>query len=114
MAAKYKYEFFKDAHGEFRFHLKAANGEIIASSEGYKSKAAAENGIKSVKTNALGATDDKTKPTVPTKPPQQEPTESYAEQTKRRRDTINKMAQEHEVKTARAKLAKEGADEVDY
>jgi uncharacterized protein YegP (UPF0339 family) len=30
--------------GEYRFHLKAANGEIIASSEGYKSKAAAENG----------------------------------------------------------------------
>ena len=37
--------------GEYRFHLKAANGEIIASSEGYKSKAAADNGIKSVQTN---------------------------------------------------------------
>jgi uncharacterized protein YegP (UPF0339 family) len=51
-----KFELFKDARGEFRFHLKAANGEIIASSEGYKSKAAAENGIKSVQTNAPGAT----------------------------------------------------------
>jgi hypothetical protein len=34
-----RFELFKDARGEFRFHLKAANGEIIASGEGYKSKA---------------------------------------------------------------------------
>jgi uncharacterized protein len=54
MAAKF--ELFKDHAGEFRFHLKAANGEIIASSQGYKSKEAAENGIKSVQTNAPGAT----------------------------------------------------------
>jgi uncharacterized protein YegP (UPF0339 family) len=39
-----------------KFELKAANGEIVASSEGYKSKAAAENGINSVQTNAAGAT----------------------------------------------------------
>ena len=51
-----KFEIFKDARGEFRFHLKTANGEIIASSEGYKSKASAENGIESVQTNAPGAT----------------------------------------------------------
>jgi hypothetical protein len=31
-------------------------GEVIASSEGYKTKASAENGIKSVQTNAPGAT----------------------------------------------------------
>jgi uncharacterized protein YegP (UPF0339 family) len=43
-----KFELIKDARGEFRFHLKEANGEIIGSSEGYKSKASAENGIKSV------------------------------------------------------------------
>jgi hypothetical protein len=42
--------------GEHRFHPKAANGEVIASSEGYTSKAGAENGIKSVQTNAPGAT----------------------------------------------------------
>jgi uncharacterized protein len=36
-----KFELFKDHAGEFRFHLKAANGEIIASSQGYKSKEAA-------------------------------------------------------------------------
>jgi uncharacterized protein len=50
-----KFELFKDHAGKFRFHLKAANGEIIASSQGYNSKAAAENGIKSVRTNAPGA-----------------------------------------------------------
>jgi uncharacterized protein len=51
-----KFELFKDAHGEFRFHLKAANGEIVATSEGYSSKASAENGIKSVQISAHGAT----------------------------------------------------------
>jgi uncharacterized protein YegP (UPF0339 family) len=40
---------------DFRFHLKAANGEIIASGQGYKTKAAAEKGIESVKTNAAAA-----------------------------------------------------------
>jgi uncharacterized protein len=51
-----KFEIYKDARGEFRFRLKAANGEIIASSEGYKSKAAAKNGVESVRSNAPGAT----------------------------------------------------------
>jgi uncharacterized protein len=41
--------------GQFRFHLKAANGEIIAASQGYETKASAEKGIESVKTNAPGA-----------------------------------------------------------
>ncbi|EMY68115.1 YegP family protein [Leptospira vanthielii] len=47
-----KFEIYKDKAGEFRFRLKAANGEIIASSEGYSSKQACENGITSVKNNA--------------------------------------------------------------
>jgi uncharacterized protein len=51
-----KFEIFKDTRGEFRFHLKSPNEEVIASSEGYKTKASAENGIKSVQTNAPGAT----------------------------------------------------------
>ena len=50
-----KFEIFKDSAGEFRFRLKAANGEIIATSEGYTSKGGCENGIESVKKNA---TDD--------------------------------------------------------
>ena len=51
-----KFELYKDRSGEFRFRLKAANGEIIASSEGYSSKAGAQNGIESVKKNAPDAT----------------------------------------------------------
>jgi uncharacterized protein YegP (UPF0339 family) len=38
--------------GEFYFHLKAANGEIILQSEGYTKKASALNGIESVKKNS--------------------------------------------------------------
>jgi len=51
-----KFEIFEDKGGEFRWHLRAGNGEIIASSQGYKSRAAAEKGIDSVKANAAGAT----------------------------------------------------------
>ncbi len=47
-----KFEVFKDASGQFRFRLRAANNEIIAASEAYTSKAACLNGIDSVKTNA--------------------------------------------------------------
>ncbi|TGL33419.1 YegP family protein [Leptospira perdikensis] len=50
-----KFEIYKDKAGEFRFRLKAANGEIIASSEGYASKQSCENGIASVKNNAAAA-----------------------------------------------------------
>lgn len=41
--------------GEYRFHLKAGNGEVIATSEGYTSKASAKNGIASVQNDAPGA-----------------------------------------------------------
>ncbi len=47
-----KYEIYTDKAGEFRFRLKAANGQIVAASEGYKSKSGCENGIESVKKNA--------------------------------------------------------------
>ena len=47
-----KFEVYVDKAGEFRFRLKARNGEIIATSEGYKTKASCENGIESVKKNA--------------------------------------------------------------
>ena len=50
-----KFEIFKDKAGEFRFRLKATNGEIIAASEGYKSLTACKNGIDSVKRNAPDA-----------------------------------------------------------
>jgi uncharacterized protein YegP (UPF0339 family) len=47
-----KFEMYKDKGGEFRFRLKARNGQIIATSEGYSSKASCENGIESVRKNA--------------------------------------------------------------
>ena len=47
-----KFEMYADKAGEFRFRLKARNGEIIATSEGYVTKASCENGIESVKKNA--------------------------------------------------------------
>lgn len=47
-----KFEVYADKAGEFRFRLKAKNGEIIATSEGYKTKASCLNGIESVKKNA--------------------------------------------------------------
>ena len=50
MAAKF--EITKNTKGNFHFHLKAANGEIILTSEVYKSKEAADNGIASVKKHA--------------------------------------------------------------
>lgn len=49
------FEITKDEAGKFRFHLKAANGEIIAGSEAYEPKASAKNGIASVQKNASGA-----------------------------------------------------------
>ncbi len=50
MAAKF--EVYKDKKGEWRFRLKAPNGEVIATGEGYSSKAACLNGIESIKKNA--------------------------------------------------------------
>jgi len=47
-----KFEIYLDKAGEFRFRLKAKNGEPILASEGYKSKAGCKNGIESVRKNA--------------------------------------------------------------
>ena len=47
-----KFELYKDKAGEYRFRLKAANGEVIATSEGYASKSGAKNGIESVQKTA--------------------------------------------------------------
>ena len=50
--AEGKFEVWVDKAGEYRFRLKASNGEVIATGEGYSSKAACMNGIESVKKNA--------------------------------------------------------------
>ena len=43
---------YKDKAGEFRFRLKATNGQVIAVSEGYTAMAGCLNGIESVRKNA--------------------------------------------------------------
>ena len=50
-----KFEMWKDKKGEWRFNLKARNGQVIAVSEGYSSKAGAKAGIRSVRLNAVMA-----------------------------------------------------------
>ncbi len=50
-----KFEIFQDKKGEFRFRLKATNGEKILASEGYKTKDSCKNGIESVRKNAADA-----------------------------------------------------------
>ena len=50
-----KFEIYKDKAGEFRFRLKATNGQVIAVSEGYTALAGCENGIDSVRKNAVDA-----------------------------------------------------------
>ena len=47
-----KFEVYTDKAGEYRFRLKATNGQIIAVSEGYKAISGCLNGIESVKKNA--------------------------------------------------------------
>ena len=47
-----KFEVYTDKKGEYRFRLKATNGQIIAVSEGYKAISGCLIGIESVKKNA--------------------------------------------------------------
>ena len=49
------FEVYKDKKGETRFRYRAANGEIMFSSEGYKAKASAMKAIESIKKNGPGA-----------------------------------------------------------
>ena len=50
-----KFEIYTDKAGEFRFRLKATNGQVIATGEGYKTHANCLNGVESVKKNAVDA-----------------------------------------------------------
>ncbi|MCL1978688.1 MAG: DUF1508 domain-containing protein [Methanomassiliicoccaceae archaeon] len=50
-----KYEIFLDAGDKCRFRLKAMNGEIVAASQGYKSKESCKKGIASISRNAAAA-----------------------------------------------------------
>jgi len=50
-----KFEVYKDKAGEFRFRLKASNGQVIAIGEGYTTHANCIKGVESVKKNAVDA-----------------------------------------------------------
>ncbi len=50
-----KFELYEDKGGDWRFRLKAGNGEVIATGQGYASKSGALNGIDSVRRNAADA-----------------------------------------------------------
>jgi uncharacterized protein YegP (UPF0339 family) len=50
-----KWEIYTDKAGEFRFRLKARNGQIICSGEGYKQLSGCKNGIESIIKNAPDA-----------------------------------------------------------
>ncbi len=50
-----KFELYTDAAGKFRFRLKASNGQVIATSQGYTTKRSATEGIESVKKHAAEA-----------------------------------------------------------
>jgi len=47
-----KYELKKTAKGQFMFNLRAGNNQVILTSEQYKAKAGATNGIESVRKNS--------------------------------------------------------------
>ena len=56
-----KFEVYQDKSGQYRFRLKAGNGQTIATGEGYTTKKACLNGIESIRKNAPDAKlDDQT------------------------------------------------------
>jgi uncharacterized protein len=64
MAAKFVLK--RSTNGKYHFNLQAANGEIIATSELYESKASAQKGIESVRVNApRAALDDRCEEAAP-------------------------------------------------
>jgi uncharacterized protein YegP (UPF0339 family) len=55
MSSPPKFEFWKNAAGEWSWHLKGSNGEIQAAGEGYKTKQGALRGIDACRRNAARA-----------------------------------------------------------
>lgn len=49
------FELYQDKAGKYRFRLKASNGQVVAASQAYESKASALNGIESVKSSSVDA-----------------------------------------------------------
>ena len=51
-----KFEIYEDKAGKFRFRLKAGNGEVVATGQGYESLASVKKGVSAVQRAADGAT----------------------------------------------------------
>ena len=49
------FEVWRGVDGQWRFHLKAPNGEIVLASEGYVTKRAALDTVHAIQANASGA-----------------------------------------------------------
>ena len=61
LQAKTEFEVYEDSKKEFRWRLKAANGNVVAgSSEGYKAKADCEKAVELVKKAGKAAVEDLT------------------------------------------------------
>jgi len=50
-----KFELYRDSAGKYRFRLKASNGQVIATSQGYVSRKSALDGIEAVRKHAAQA-----------------------------------------------------------
>ena len=50
-----KFEIYEDKAGQFRFRLKAGNGEVVATGESYPTRAGAQKGTEAVQRAAAGA-----------------------------------------------------------
>jgi uncharacterized protein YegP (UPF0339 family) len=50
-----KFEVYQDTAGKYRFRLKATNGQVIATGQGYETKKSCLNGIESIRKNAPAA-----------------------------------------------------------
>ncbi len=76
-----KFQLYEDRKGEYRWRLRARNGEIIAdSNEGYSSKASCKHGIDLVKEQAASAVvEDQT---------EEEQTERRAEATRTEKEGL--------------------------
>lgn len=55
-----KFEIYTDAKGEYRFRLKASNGQVVATGESYPTKAGVLKGVEAVQRAADGASIDDT------------------------------------------------------
>lgn len=72
-----KFEVYKDKKEEFRFRLKATNGQVIGSSKGFEKKEDCEKAIASVKADVK-----KAKIVEPEKPAEKKPAAKKTEEKK--------------------------------